>query len=214
VPQIGHPQIGRRKIGLLGGTFDPPHLGHITVATDVSRALALDEIWLVPVSTPPHKTAGPVTSANQRLQLLRALVEEWARGHSLTEGSAPVRVCDIEIARGGVSYSVDTLRALTTDYPNHEFFLIMGVDQFLTLATWRTPEEIGRLATVVVMGRHGAEPQRIAPGTSVRGVPVEVTRVDVSSTEVRERVGQGTDVTSLVGRRVAGLIREWGLYGG
>jgi nicotinate-nucleotide adenylyltransferase len=206
------------RIGLLGGTFDPPHLGHLTVASDVCRALDLNEVWLVPAGIAPHKDAStghpgspvhpcsPVTAALLRLEMVRALVGDGE--------DRAVRVSDVEIARGGVSYSVDTLRALRTTHPDDEFFLIMGVDQFLTLSTWKDPEGIGRLATVVVMSREGVDPPPIAPGTDVCGVPVDVTRVDVSSTEVRRRVGRGEDVSASVGERVAGLIERHGLYGG
>jgi nicotinate-nucleotide adenylyltransferase len=200
------------RIGLLGGTFDPPHLGHLTVASDVCRALDLNEVWLVPAGIAPHKDAltghpgSPVTAAPLRLEMVRALVGDGE--------DRAVRVSDVEIARGGVSYSVDTLRALRTTRPDDEFFLIMGVDQFLTLSTWKDPEEIGRLATVVVMSREGVDPPPIAPGTDVYGVPVDVTRVDVSSTEVRRRVARGEDVSASVGEWVAGLIERNGLYGG
>ena len=193
------------RIGLLGGTFDPPHLGHLTVAADVCKAISLDEIWLVPAASPPHKPDDPITDPHVRLELLRALVEV---------GLGRVKISDVEIARDGTSYSVDTLRVLTTDFPEHEFYLVMGVDQFVTLSAWKEPEEIGRLATVVVMGREGVVPPKVAPGTGVTGIPVDVTRVDVSSTQVRERVGRGEDVRELVGEGVAGLIERYQLYVG
>jgi nicotinate-nucleotide adenylyltransferase len=200
------------RIGLLGGTFDPPHLGHFTVAADVGKALDMDEVWLIPAAIPPHKPERVITDGDLRLEMLRELVREAPIGSG--DSAAPIKVSDIEVERGGVSYTVDTLRDLIKTHPADEFFLVMGVDQFVTVSTWKDPEDIGRLATVAVMCRDGLSPPAVAPGTNVRCLPVDVTRMDVSSTQVRERVGRGEHIESLVGAGVARVIAKNGLYGG
>jgi len=194
------------RIGLLGGTFDPPHIGHVRIAEDVRRALALDEVWLIPSATPPHKLERPTTDADLRLQMVRAVLEG-------TDHSEGLKVSDVEMQRGGVSYTVDTLRSLTAEHPDDSFFTIMGADQFALLSTWKEPEEIARLCSVVVVARDGLAGPEVAPGTTVRGTAVEVTRVDVSSTDIRDRVARGDHVADLVGAPVARLIEEHGLYG-
>lgn len=192
----------RRRVGLLGGTFDPPHLGHATVALDVLRALELDEVRLVPAADPPHKPGLVVASALDRLDMVRAAVE----------GLEGLVASDVEITRGGVSYTVDTVRALRAAEPDTDLFVIIGADQLAELHTWREPEAVARLASLVVMARDGRDPRDVEVAPGVRVHPVDVTRIDVSSSEIRARVASGKRVDRMVSPGVLSIIRERGLY--
>lgn len=191
-----------KRIGVLGGTFDPPHIGHLTVARDLRDALELDKLFLIPAAEPPHKPDRPITDAPIRLEMVRAAVADL-------EG---IGVSDSEIRRGGTSYTVETLRDLRAARPDDAIFLIMGVDQFNELSTWKRPGEIVRLAQIVVMAREGETPPETAPGTDIRGRHVPVTRVDVSSTQIREALAKGQLVHDFVPPAVLEIIEEHGLY--
>lgn len=191
---------GRRRVGIFGGTFDPPHLGHLAVARDVAAALALDQVIWMPAGIPPHKAATDVTAAEVRLAMVRAAVE----GH---EGFI---VSDLEISRPGLSYTVDTLRELQGAGEDADYFLILGVDQYRSLDSWRLPGEIRRRARIAVMDRGGESMSQDEKSPEV--LSVAVRRVDASSTDVRKRVRDGGDVSGLVPEGVASLIYSEGLY--
>jgi nicotinate-nucleotide adenylyltransferase len=172
-----------RRVGLFGGTFDPPHIGHMVVAQDVFERLALDLLVVMPAARPPHREAvlGPET----RLEFVR----------TMCAGDERLEVSDIEVRRAGPSYTVDTLRELHAALDPAELFLVIGSDQLRAFHTWRDPDEILRLATLAVMKRAGDD--GADPG-GIPFVPVEVTRVDTSSTLVRERLEQGRSIRYLV----------------
>lgn len=183
--------------GIFGGTFDPPHLGHLVAAQEVHFRLGLDSVLWVPAAIPPHKTGQPITPGPTRLEMVRAAIA----------GDPRFQASDIELRREGPSYTVDTLRALRDARPDDELFLIIGADQLAELRSWRDPEGIAALATIVGFGREGENPPEIE---GVRVVPVP--RIDVSSTEVRRRVGAGEPVEYLVRRGVSAVIGREGLY--
>lgn len=191
-----------RAVGIFGGTFDPPHLGHSAVAADVADALDLDEVLWIPAGEPPHKT-GDLTPSDTRLRMVRAAVGCDDR----------FRVSELEIRRDGPSYTVDTLRTLR-DGPlaDARIYLIMGVDQYRDFSDWHRPDAIRRMATLAVMDRagEGVDGERADEDADLVRVPVR--RVDVSSTEVREMVGRGEDVSALVDPEVARIIDAEGLY--
>jgi nicotinate-nucleotide adenylyltransferase len=187
------------RLGIFGGTFDPPHMGHLVVAQEVHFRLRLDRVLWVPAGIPPHKRDQPITPGTVRLELVRAAIA----------GDDRFEASDLEVRRGGVSYTVDTLRELRQARPEDELFLIVGADQLTELDSWREPDEIRRLATLVGFGREGEDPDEVA-GVKVVSVP----RMDVSSTEVRRRVGAGEPVRYLVRRGVSAVIEREGLYGG
>lgn len=190
------------RIGVFGGTFDPVHVGHLVVAQDVHEALDLDRVLFVPAAEPPHKRSEPVSHPDVREEMLRAAV-----GHD-----PRFRVSDVELRRGGVSYTVDTVRSLRDFHAGAELHVIIGADQLAELDTWKEPEEIGRLARFAVMSREGEDPGEIRAPVDVELRRVEVTRVDVSSTVVRERVGAGRPVRYLVPEAVRRIIESEGLY--
>ena len=204
------------KIGLYGGTFNPPHLGHVTAARAVFELLKLDKLLLIPAGLPPHKDlpAGSPTPL-QRLEMTRLAGEQMGLGDR-------VEVLDLEISREGKSYSADTLARVHEKYPDDELWLLMGTDMFLTLQAWRDPGTILSLAGVAAFGRteedteelfsvqrdalYQTYPQARLFTLTIPGV------VNVSSTELRERLGQGGG-GNLLAPAVYGYILREGLYG-
>lgn len=187
------------RLGVFGGTFDPPHVGHLAVASEVHAALQLDRMLIVPSAVPPHKRGRVRASAEQRLEMVRAAVA----------GDPRFEVDDLEIRRAGPSYTVDTLRALRERFPASELFFVVGVDQVQELHTWREPDEVARLACLAVVER-GGEPLPEQDRFRLERVPV--TRIDVSSTEIRRRVAAGEPVRYLVTEPVREIIEREGLY--
>lgn len=191
-----------RRLGLFGGTFDPPHLGHLVVAQDVVERLELDRLFFVPAGEPPHKVEDRLSPAAVRLAMVQAAAGDDPR----------LGVSDVEVAREGPSYTVDTLRWYRERHPGAELFFLMGADQLVRFRSWREPREIARLARLVVMAREGVDPERLDPGIEVPFLRVPVTRVDISSTEVRRRIREGRSIRYLVPEPVRRIIEREGLY--
>jgi nicotinate-nucleotide adenylyltransferase len=195
------------RLGLLGGTFDPPHVGHLLAAVDALEALALDRLVLVPSGQQPLKVGEVAATPAQRLAMARLLVGEQPR----------LAVDPIEIERGGLSYSVDTLSAYAERHPAAERFFLVGADVLTTFDKWREPERVLRLARLVVLRRAVDGGGRVAvPRAPAGAEPIELPtrRVDVSSTEVRARVRAGKSVRGFVPDAVAAYIASEGLYRG
>jgi nicotinate-nucleotide adenylyltransferase len=189
------------RLGVFGGTFDPVHVGHVVVATETRAQLGLDRVLLVVAGDPWQKRGRVVASAADRLALVAAAVD----GIDGVEPSA------IEIERGEASVTADTLEALTV--PGRELFLVLGADAVANMPTWRRLEETRELATVVVVERAGdvhSEP----PGPGWRVERVAIPRLDISSTELRDRLWDGRPVDGLVPAGVVREIRDRGLYTG
>lgn len=197
------PSGPRRRIGLLGGTFDPPHVGHLVVARDVLEALGLDEVRLVVAARPPHKP-GADAPAEARARMVEACLAE-AREPGLVASR-------VELEREGPSYTVDTLRALREREAGVEITLILGADQAPDFGSWKEPREIAELARLVVVARAGESPAEIDPGLDVDWETLEVTRLDVSSTGIRRRLREGRSVRWLVPGPALEIIEEEGLY--
>lgn len=199
------PDVPPLRLGVFGGTFDPPHVGHVAVARDVADALGLDRLLWVPARIPPHKQDEAVSPPGVRLEMVRAA----AAGDPRFEAS------DVELVREGPSYTVDTLRELRGRYPTAELFLVLGADQVRTLEHgWKEPEEVLRLATLVLMDREGEAAPHVAPDLPgmERAVHVQVTRVDVAATRIRAALAAGEDVAAQVPAGVLAVIRREGLY--
>lgn len=179
------------RIGVYGGSFNPPHTGHTLAAAELIAALQLDRLLVVPAANPPHKTLPPGSPGpEQRLALCEAAFA----------GLPHVEVCDLEIRRAGKSYTVDTLTALTSEHPEDDFFLIMGTDMFLTFASWREPERIASMAALAVMHRDTsdetwsrvqAEAEYLRRAMGARVIAVENRCVQISSTTVRRLLAFG-----------------------
>lgn len=173
----------RARVGVLGGTFDPPHVGHLIVAQDVYERLALERLVIVPAARPPHREAA--LDADARLALVRAAFGEDAR----------FEVSEIEARREGPSWTVRTLEQIRAERGDADLFLVIGVDQYRAFAGWREPDRIVELARLAVMPRDGSLPD---PDPRFPFEAVPVTRVDVSSTRIRERLDAGLTVRYLV----------------
>jgi len=194
-------------IGILGGTFNPPHLGHLLCASEAVDQLGLQRVVLIPVAVPPHKEAQDDPGGEERAILCELAVA----------GDERLGVSRLELERGGASYTVDTLRALHAIDPEDDLTFIVGGDQALRLPTWREPREVLRLAALAVAERSGAARRDIVE--RLEGLPTDrvrffdMPRLDVSSSAVRRRVAAGRSIRYLVPDGVAERIAERGLYG-
>ncbi|MFZ4516622.1 MAG: nicotinate-nucleotide adenylyltransferase [Acidimicrobiia bacterium] len=187
------------RIGILGGTFDPIHNGHLFAACTVRRALELDRLMLVVAGDPWQKTGTVQASARDRL----SLVEHAVIGVEGVAASA------LEVDRTGPTYTVDTLETLHA--PDRHLFLILGADAAAGLPTWRDPERIRKLATLVIVER-GDTP--VARTITEAAVHVPMLRLDISSSDIRRRIAQGEPIDGLVPESVVHRIAELGLYTG
>jgi nicotinate-nucleotide adenylyltransferase len=197
------------KIGILGGTFDPIHLGHLEAASAATRALSLDRLLLLPSRTPPHRSTEPRASVFHRFAMA-----------ALAAAERDMSVSDLEVRRDGPSYTALTLEALHREgFAPAELFFITGSDAFADVATWHDYPRILQLANFVVVSRPGAP--RVAelipnPQSPIPGAPtvysVEADTPNVSSTDIRRRVGAGESIDGLVPSSVAGHIRRHHLY--
>jgi nicotinate-nucleotide adenylyltransferase len=192
------------RLGVFGGSFNPPHVAHLAVAEAAAEAAGLDRILWVPAATPPHKRLDPgLAPAADRLAMTRLAVE----------GNERFEVSDVEIARSGISYTVDTLAALAGEYPGARLHLLLGGDSLAAFATWRAPERILELARLVVYARPGVP--REAPGPLAGHVTwVEAPALALSSSDLRARIAEGRSVRYLVPDAVREYIARHGLYRG
>lgn len=189
------------RIGLLGGTFDPPHVGHLLLAYGAIEGLALDRLFLIPARRQPLKATVAITDGAHRLEMLRHLVG----------GDARIQVDAIELERPGLSFTVETLRAYRARWPAAQLVLLLGADAAATFAQWREPDAIAAMARLVVCTRGGdALP---APPPGIAWDRLATRRVDISATEIRARVGAGLPLRGFVTDDVAAYIAAHGLYG-
>jgi nicotinate-nucleotide adenylyltransferase len=189
------------RLGIFGGTFDPPHVGHLVVAVNARHAFRLDRLLLVVAHDPWQKShARVVSSAADRLAMVEAAVAD-------VEG---LEASSLEIDRGGISYSADTLAVLRDEDPSRELFLVVGSDAAAGLPTWERGDEVRTLATIVVATRPGAEDGVPPPGWSWENL--ETPRLEVSSTDLRARIADGRPLDYLLTPAVIDSIRERRLY--
>jgi nicotinate-nucleotide adenylyltransferase len=197
------------RVGILGGTFNPPHLGHLVCAQEAYLQLGLDLVILMPARIPPHKPVEDEPGAEHRLELCRRAVE----------GDDRFTVSDLEVSREGPSYTVDTLEELHSTAPDNEHFLIVGGDVAAGLPQWREPERVLSLATLAVAKRRGTARASVDDALhqlrgGERAAFFEMPRIGISSTMVRRRVKAGQPIKYIVPDAVAGYIAEHDLYGG
>lgn len=189
------------RIGIFGGTFDPPHVGHLVTAVNVRHAMRLDRVLLVVANVPWQKVeTRQVSAADDRLAMVEAAVGD-------VDG---LEVSDLEVRRGGESYTADTLAALLADDPSRELFVVLGSDAAAGLPTWERVDEVRDLATVVVVERPGAAHAPPLPGW--RWHTVVVPRLEVSSTDLRARVADGRPLDYLLTPEVIESIEKRHLY--
>ncbi|HMP74348.1 MAG TPA: nicotinate-nucleotide adenylyltransferase [Kiritimatiellia bacterium] len=199
------------RIGLFGGSFNPVHLGHLIMAQDALEAQGLDRVVFVPASSPPHKLTEPMAEAGHRLEMLRMAVGDHPQ----------FEVDDVEIRRGGVSYTIDTVKGYRTRYPEAELFFIIGGDTLPELATWKNLPELDRLCTFVTVlrpgfdeaglkrSRHGLAP---AMAEKLFGHVVQGHSIGISSSEIRVHLARGRPVRYLVPPLVERYIEHHRLY--
>jgi nicotinate-nucleotide adenylyltransferase len=190
------------KIGLFGGTFDPAHVGHLLVAQHARELLGLDRLVLIPSATSPHKRNRILTPAEHRLAMLRIAVA----------GVPHFEVSDAEVRRGGVSYSIDTLRVMQREHPGAELTLLIGLDNVADFGTWRDPEGILSLAEVAVLARPGY--RNAAPGDPFarRMRLCAVPEIDIASRDIRRRVREHRSIHWMVPPEVENYIYTHGFY--
>jgi len=223
-------QTAQRKqyIGLLGGTFDPVHNGHLAVAYHVQRALRLDAIWFIPAALPPHKSGHAdgrdISSFVHRLAMLDRAIAE----------NSSFAVSDIEAKRSAPSYSIDTINILIPQFGEQaDFYFIIGADAFLEIDTWKRYKDLPALVNFVVISRPTYSPDKVgevishnfagyksdpsheswsSPNRKGSFILQHMEPVSISSTEIRERVRNGEDLTGLVPQAVEDYIKKQGLY--
>jgi nicotinate-nucleotide adenylyltransferase len=201
----------KERIGIVGGSFNPVHFGHLIIAQDAWDHLALSKLIFVPAAIPPHKVKQHRVSAEHRLNMLRLALADDER----------FEVSDIEIQRGGISYSIDTVLALQKENPNAELFFLMGSDSLVELHTWNRVDELVQACTIVTLLRPGEDTLdkmtqkiKLPPAVRTRLMQhvVDAHRIEISSTEIRRRIEQGLSIRYLLPRDVENYIFENKLY--
>lgn len=202
-----------KRIGVIGGSFDPVHVGHLIIAQDAIERLNLSEVIFIPASIPPHKQHVQQMDSEHRMNMLRLA----------TEGDRRFFVSDIEVQRGGISYTVDTIHELATLHPDSELVLIVGSDTLVDLHNWHQPDDLFSLCEVATFLRPGedsfgqiAEKVQFPADQKKKLLDsvIEAHRIEVSSTEIRRRIMSGQGIRYLVPPEVEVYIFEHDLYGG
>jgi nicotinate-nucleotide adenylyltransferase len=194
------------RIGVFGGTFDPVHIGHLRVAEEFADAEGLDRVLFVPAARNPLRPGPPAAAAADRLAMLRLAVQ----------GNPRFAVSDLELRRGGPSYTIDTLGELSREAPGARLVLALGADAWAGFGDWREPKRIAALADIVVLTRPGS-PALDLPGDPLASPPsavraIEVTALDISASRIRALAAQGRSIRYLVPDRVLEFIESRGLY--
>ncbi|MFD0871476.1 MULTISPECIES: nicotinate-nucleotide adenylyltransferase [Paenibacillus] len=192
-------------IGIMGGTFDPIHTGHLVAAETALEEAGLDEVWFMPANIPPHKPNTPLASPDQRLEMV-----------SLAIDSHPsYRAVDVELTRGGTSYTYDTVTRLQQLYPDHRFHYIIGADMVMYLPKWHQIEKLSEMVTFLGVGRPGfdidleALPSHLRSRIKLMTMPA----MEISSTDIRERIRNGRSIRYRVPESVRLYIERSGIYG-
>lgn len=187
----------KKKIGVFGGTFDPPHLYHWKTAWRAQEAMGFDELWFMPISTQPLK-GKPYSESKDRIVMLELLIKEnW-------NGTGVVKIDDREIKRGGISYTVDTLEELAREHKDVEWQWIVGADATETFGMWKDIKRIAELAKLIVMDRAGCTKKT----GEVAYISVEFVGNEMSSTEIRAKIKNGESVAEAVGQGVLAYIKN------
>lgn len=197
------------RIGILGGTFDPVHYGHLIMAETCRERLKLNQVRLIPASSPPHKPGVKIADGHARADMLQLAVSGY-----------PEFVVDRrELKRSGPSFTVDTLRELKAQFPDDDLLLLMGADSLRDLLTWREPEEIAGLAMIVACNRPGVADitssqivEWVGPKIAPRVLSVTMPGTDLSATDLRQRIADGGKLRFLTPRAVEAFISQHGLY--
>ncbi len=190
------------RIGIFGGSFDPPHVGHLIIAEEARERLNLQKVFFVPAFIPPHKPNAARSNPEHRLQMTKLAIA----------GNDALEVSDIELRRKGISYTVDTLREFKQRFSKAELFLIVGADNLLDLDSWKSPDEIRELASLAVYRRRGFDDSQKLKAMEKDIYFLQGTPLDFSSSEIRRRVANGKSLRYLVPEKVEQYILTHGLY--
>ncbi|MEI8207226.1 MAG: nicotinate-nucleotide adenylyltransferase [Kiritimatiellales bacterium] len=198
------------RIGVFGGSFDPVHLGHLTIAQDAVERLELNRLIFVPAAVPPHKKGHTLAEGRHRLEMLQLA----------TEGNLSFEVSDMELQRGGVSYTFDTMTHIQAERHGAELFFIVGIDSLAELHLWRNIEQLLEMCTVVPFARGGEDPVRVAEQiqlskdwkTKLLERLIRIHEIEISASDIRMRLAEGLSIRYLVPPEVGMYIAEHGLY--
>lgn len=195
------------RLGVIGGTFDPPHYGHLVLAENASVQLRLDQVLFVPARQPPHKPEQPITPAGHRVAMVESAVAD----------NAAFRLSRVDVERPGPHFTVDMLRILRGMYPGATFFFLIGGDSLADFTTWRDPSGILEQARLAVMRRPGSEADMTSlrealPGIEERLIWLDAPYLEISGTDLRRRVGEGLPIRYLVPPSVEQYVHEHQLY--
>ena len=194
-------------VGVLGGTFDPPHIGHLVIAQEALAQLSLARVLFAPTRQPPHKPTNGITPIEHRLAMVRLAIAPHPE-FSLSE---------IDVDRPGPTYTVDTMRLLHKQFPDDELYFIMGMDSLASILTWRSPDQLIQQCRLAVFNRPGFSTDLAAletklPGLSERTVLLPAPALDIAASDLQRRVRAGLAIAHLVPESVAAYIAEHGLY--
>lgn len=199
------------RIGIYGGSFDPIHTGHLILAEQCRTQANLDQIWFVPCATNPHKPDGPIAKNRQRKEMIQLAIS----------GHEPFQFSSIELDRGDVSYTIDTLMTFSETYPDDELFLLMGSDSLEEFENWKDPAKICELAVPLIINRPGAKPVDLGVVQSMvdeeRFKQIKTSQmtsflIEISSSEIRKRVRNGETIRYLLPRGVERYLQTQKLY--
>jgi nicotinate-nucleotide adenylyltransferase len=188
------------RIGIYGGTFDPPHAGHIAIARQALKQLSLTRLYFVPACIPPHKTLRPSTPAKHRLAMVKLA----------TAGQKEFQISAVELQRRGVSYTIDTLKYFRKRFPSAELILIIGADNLAQFDAWKSPKEILKLASLAVYKRRGFNRSLMSKKTIA--VSLKGRIYPISSTEIRKKLKKELSVSRLISKPVFKYIQDNSLY--
>jgi nicotinate-nucleotide adenylyltransferase len=200
----------RKRIGVFGGSFDPVHIGHLIIAQDAVEQLELDQLIFVPAAVSPFKQHAHPVDGRHRLEML----------HLATEDNLKFEVSDLELVRGGVSYTVDTMEHLAGDHPDADLFFIVGLDSLVEMHRWVRVKDLFKTCTVVPFGRGGQDPSDIMEQSDLPDEwkkrlmerLIRIHEIEVSASEIRMRIAEGLSIQTLVPAPVAMYIAEHHLY--
>jgi nicotinate-nucleotide adenylyltransferase len=189
-----------KRIGIFGGTFDPPHKGHIAIAEQAKKQLGLDYVYFIPAYIPPHKYQHSSTSAQHRMKMMKLAVS----------GRKEFKVSTIELRRRGISYTIDTLKAFKRRFPKAELVLIIGADNLAQFNSWKSPKTILQLASLAVYKRNGFSLS--LKDSAIDFILLKGRMLRVSSTEIRNRIEIGFSIRALVPNPIVLYIKRHSLY--
>jgi nicotinate-nucleotide adenylyltransferase len=192
------------RIGIMGGTFDPVHIGHLLAAESARESAGLDEVWFMPTCVPPHKRSAPAADARHRLRMVELAIQ----------GHPDFRACPLEIEKGGTSYTYETVRLLKERHPEDEFYYIIGADMVQYLPNWAKIEELAQQIRFIGLRRPGYEwnPGELPEWIARAVIPADMPQIGVSSTEIRRMLAQGRSLRYVLPEAVRLYVKEQGLY--